>query len=297
MRRRAVALPALALTAVVGLSFAVPARSDDMKEQCAKSFEDGQRLRREGKLRAARKELVICAADACPEIIAPACGKWLVEVDAAMPTIVVVARGPKGDQIGDVKVLVDGEVVTTSLDGRPLPIDPGKHRMRYETAGAEPIEDDVIINVGDHNRRLEPTFRAPGSDPPPGGGDPPKTKPTDPPDAPGGGPVRWPAYLTIGLGGGGILLGAITGGIALGAKNALDDACATKTSCPRESQEDIDTLTTMSTVSTVGFVVGGVVAAAGIIVVIALPKGSDKRPAATAEAYVSPLGAGVRGAF
>lgn len=290
MKRIAAALVAAGVVATL----AIPARSDDMKEACATSFEAGQKLRREGKLRAARKELVICAAESCPEIIAPACGKWLQEVDAAMPSIVVVARGPKGDQVGDVRVLVDGELVASALDGKPLAIDPGKHRLRYEKDGALAIEEDVIINVGDHNRRLEPTFKAAATT---GGTEsPPATKAAETPSS---GPVRWPAYLTIGLGGAGIVVGAITGGLALSAKGSLDEKCATKTSCPASAQDDIDTLSTMSTVSTVGFVVGGVVAAAGIVVVIALPRSKPAKATAdwNVDALLSPTGVALRGRF
>lgn len=276
-------------TALLGLASA--ARSDDMKEQCAQSFEDGQKSRREGKLRDARKQFVVCAADACPEIVAPACAKWLREVDEALPTIVVVARGPAGDQIGDVRVFVDHELVTSSLDGKPIAIDPGKHVLRYETNNGEPIEEEVIINVGDHNRRLEPEFHAPKPAPTTTSSAP----PIDAPPTTASGPVRWPAYLTIGVGGAGLLVGAITGGLALAAKGALDDACATKTTCPATAQDDIDQLSTMSTVSTVGFIAGGVIAATGIIVVLALPKGSATKTAT--ELFVSPVGAGVRGSF
>lgn len=297
--RRVQSIGALLATALVASAFAVAARSDDMKETCAASFESGQKLRREGKLRAARKEFVVCAAEGCPEIIAPACGKWLHEVDEAMPTVVVVAKGPKGDQVGDVKVLVDGELVTSTLDGKPLPIDPGKHHVRYELEGVDPLEEDVIINVGDHNRHLEPVFRAPGG---PHGDTTTPPPPTTPAEPPSSGPVRWPAYLTIGIGGAGIVVGAITGGIALGAKSALDEKCTTKTTCPKESQSDIDTLGTMSTASTVGFVVGGITAAAGIIVAIALPKApaakaSTEKQTVEWEPILSPTYGGVRGRF
>lgn len=293
MRRAAAGLMVVGLLATL----AFPARSDDMKEACATSFESGQRLRREGKLRAARKELVICAAQSCPEIIAPACGKWLQEVDAAMPTVVVVARGPKGDQVGDVRVLVDGELVASTLDGKPLAIDPGKHRLRYERDGVDAVEEEVIINVGDHNRRLEPTFKAPRE---PAGSTEPKAGPVSDGGAeipPPSGPVRWPAYLTIGLGGAGLVVGAITGGLALSAKGTLDEKCATKATCPADAQEDIDTLSTMSTVSTVGFVVGGIVAAAGIVVVIALPGTKPTKATAPLRLEVSPGGAKIRGRF
>jgi hypothetical protein len=288
---------ALLVVAIGASSFALAARSDDIKETCAASFEAGQRLRREGKLRAAKKEFVVCAAEGCPDIIAPACGKWLHEVDESTPTVVVVAKGPKGDQVGDVRVLVDGELVASTLDGKPLPIDPGKHHLRYELDGAEPLEEDVIINIGDHNRRLEPAFHGPGGAI---GGD--TTTPPPPKlDEPPSGPLRWPAFVTIGVGGAGIIVGAITGGLALGAKSSLDEKCATKTTCPKESQADIDTLSTMSTASTVGFVAGGITAAAGIIVAIALP--SPKAPAKAAkqtiewQPWISPLGAGVHGRF
>jgi hypothetical protein len=279
-----------------------PARSDDMKEVCATSFENAQKMKREGHLKEARKELLVCAGQSCPDVVVPQCVKWLKDVDETMPSIVVVAHGPKGDTPSNVKVSIDGEVVASSLDGRSIPVDPGKHHMRYELEGSPAVEEDLLLSVGDQNKRVEPTFKAPGGTAEAPGGELPKAGGDDKPTS---APVRWPAYLAIGVGGAGLVVGAITGGLALGAKSSLDDACTTKTTCPPSAQSDIDTLGTMSIVSTVGFVAGGVIAATGIIVAIALPRGSStskETKAALVLPWIAPLdghgyAAGLSGAF
>jgi hypothetical protein len=75
-------------------------------------------------------------------------------------------------------------------------------------------------------------------------------------------------FVLIGVGGAGIALGSIFGALALGRRSTLDNACSPKSNCPLESQPDIDSLHTFATVSTVGFAVGGVGLATGLIVLL-----------------------------
>jgi hypothetical protein len=70
-------------------------------------------------------------------------------------------------------------------------------------------------------------------------------------------------FVLIGAGAAGVAVGSIFGALALGKRSNLDGACNPKSNCPLESQPDIDSLHTFATVSTVGFVVGGVGLATG----------------------------------
>ncbi len=66
------------------------------------------------------------------------------------------------------------------------------------------------------------------------------------------------------MGGVGLVIGSVFGILALGTKSTLDSHCVNKT-CPASEQSDIDSLSTKSTVSTVGFGVGIVGVAVGAI--------------------------------
>jgi hypothetical protein len=291
--------------AAVGIAFlaaslgAPAARADD-KEVCASSYENAQKLRRDGKLKDARQELVTCGSAKCPAVLIPFCVQWLREIDASLPTVVIVARGPNGEETEAVKVLIDGTVAAPRLDGRPIAVDPGKHHLRYELEGSAPIDEDVIVHAGEQNRRLAPAFHALGAAPPPlapkgeGAAVVPPVDTTAPPA-----PTRWPIVAAFGLGAAGVGIGAVTGALAIGAKSTLDGECATKSSCPAAAQADIDRLHTMSTISTIGFIGAGVGIGAGVLLLVMRPasRPAPAPAAARVEPWIGPLSAGLRGSF
>jgi hypothetical protein len=144
---------------------------DASKEACSDAYVANQKLRKDGKLTQAREQLLICAQDSCPEAVKTDCVRWLADLEQNTPTLVVAAKGKDGKDTVDVSVFVDGTKVADQLDGRPLPIDPGAHVLRFEHAGAPPVEQKVVIQQGAKNRSLEISFApvAPGPAPDPGG--------------------------------------------------------------------------------------------------------------------------------
>jgi hypothetical protein len=157
MRRVARIAGASLLAAVVAGSTAPFVRAD-VKDDCMASAEQSQPLRRDGKLIASRQKLLACARAECPAFVRNDCTKWLGEVEAAMPSIIVRAVDAANGDIADVSVSVDGTQVATTLDGREVPIDPGAHTIRYEHAGAAPVEDRVLIRETERARVLSVKF-------------------------------------------------------------------------------------------------------------------------------------------
>ena len=106
-------------------------------------------------------------------------------------------------------------------------------------------------------------------------------------------------FAALGVGGAGVLVGAITGGLALSDHSKLSAPCASGT-CPASSQSDLSAYHTMGTVSTIGFVVGGLGVAGGVVLLLTAPK-SVKAPSAaqltTATVYVGLGTAGAAGTF
>jgi hypothetical protein len=86
------------------------------------------------------------------------CNQWLDEVDQTMPTVVIAATGPDGRDVAEVRVSVDGQEIAGHLDGRPLALDPGVHTLRYETDGAPPVLEQIVVRLGEKNRQLTVTF-------------------------------------------------------------------------------------------------------------------------------------------
>ena len=131
---------------------------------CVKAYEKGIDARERGALRAARAHFVTCAADACPKAMRVDCARWLDEVDASLPSIVVGAKDARGNDLFDLRVKVDGEPVEDVQAGRPLVLDPGPHVVHFERGKAPALESQdvkVLLRTGEHNRAVIATMAAP----------------------------------------------------------------------------------------------------------------------------------------
>jgi hypothetical protein len=93
--------------------------------------------------------------------------------------------------------------------------------------------------------------------------------------------------VTLGVGGAGLVLGAITGGLALGDHSDIASSCPDPKNCPASVQGKIDSYHTMGTISTIGFVAGGVLAVAGIVMWVLAPSAKKTEKAA---AWITPFG-------
>jgi hypothetical protein len=169
--RWSVLVPAGAILAVL---LAAPARSaladDDeakTKAACLAAFDDGQKLRLDGKLGRAREQLLFCSRTECPALVREDCAKLVNDVNASQPTVVFAAKDDRGRDLVGVRVTVDGVTVAERLEGNPVELDPGAHRVRYEAAGLPPVDDEFVARAGEKLRRLDVTLRAPRAEAPP----------------------------------------------------------------------------------------------------------------------------------
>src|SRR5438552_19090580 len=101
LRRLAGCLLASALLGVASPSLA------DEKLACVNAADAAQRLRNANKLLEARANLQICARDVCPSIVRSDCTRWRAEVEASVPTVVLRAQDAHGQELTDVKVMLD----------------------------------------------------------------------------------------------------------------------------------------------------------------------------------------------
>ena len=254
-----------------------------------------------GRLVAAQETLNRVLREGAPAGSPPAYAKAVAEahrdldaLEPRIPNLIIFVKGP-----ASARVTLDGAPVSNALLGVGRPVDPGRHLVRAEADGFAPVE--ATVNVAeqktepvtltlDHRVAGPPPPPTPGVAPPPGGAPPP------PPPPPSSGPLRKTlGFVGIGVGGAGLVLGAITGGLALSKSTTLSGACTDK-QCPSAQQSNVDSYHTLATLSTVGFVAGGVLAAAGVVLVVTAP-----RPVQGREAWVAPVVgpgyAGLQGRF
>jgi hypothetical protein len=147
----------LAAAGVAGSAMA-PGLAHAAPQECFAAVDEAQTLRDEGHYAAARERLATCSAADCPAVIQRDCSQWMEQLVQLWPTILVNARDLVGRDLADVKVSVDGKVVTDRLDGRPLQIDPGEHRLLCETAGAPPVEQTIVVRASEKNREIAVQF-------------------------------------------------------------------------------------------------------------------------------------------
>jgi hypothetical protein len=132
----------------------------DTAGECIAAAEQAQPLQHDGKLRAASERLHQCARPECPAVVRADCTRWLANLEASMPSIVVHAVDAAGADLTDVRVFVDGELVASSLDGRDIHVDPGPHVLRFEHGTGAPVEQRMVADVGAQHRLISVAFGA-----------------------------------------------------------------------------------------------------------------------------------------
>lgn len=229
---------------------------------CVRAFRAGQKLRRGAQLLASRDKLVVCAHPRCPAILSDKCVQWLREVDAAMPSVLIAATDPQGRETALVRVTADGRAVRERLDGRPVSLDPGDHVLRFEHPGSPVQRRWVVLSEGEPPRRIELRF----STLPTGWRDP-IPPPIDAVTEPSASVSPW-ALGSFGVAGAGLLVGTITGIVAMNDLAEIERSCPDDV-CPTDLQDDFDDAATLAHVSTGSFVVAGVGAAVGLVALVA----------------------------
>jgi hypothetical protein len=112
-------------------------------------------------LREARDLLSTCAKAACGRALKQECTTQFVRLDSAdIPSIVPSATDSAGAPLVDVEVAMDGEHLTSRLDGQPLLVDPGLHEFSFTTSSGLNASQKVMIVQGERGRLLSVSLRS-----------------------------------------------------------------------------------------------------------------------------------------
>ena len=136
------------------------------KARCADAYKSAQVHRKNGALKRARESLLVCLSDRCPSVVQPDCTRWLTEVEAALPSVSFAAKGVDGSDVTAVRVSIDGHVVTETIDGKAIPVDPGAHSLKFEYADEPPIEQSIIMREGEKARVITVSWAKTASEEP-----------------------------------------------------------------------------------------------------------------------------------
>jgi hypothetical protein len=206
--------------------FTLPALAED-KVACRKAFEQAQSLRDEGKLTAAREQMVICT-NTCPKGFQKICEGWIGDVEKALPSIVLRVTDANGGDLVDATVTLDGKPI--AIDGKAIELDPGKHLLHVEPGK---IDKEIVVAQGEKNRSIVIALEAP------------KKKEEEPkplpPSRPAPQPERLPIAAIIVTSAG---VAALGGFAYFGLKGdsdhrALVDGCSKTASCTQDDKDRV----------------------------------------------------------
>ena len=212
-------------------------------------------------------------------------------VAARVASVIITVDGPTTPIVS-----IDGAPVSSAALGSKRPVDPGAHVVKASADGFKAVEQSFQVAEGgsaELKLKLEAATPAvvPVALPPPQTTAPIASAP--PPAASPSDGRKTAAIVAFGVGGAGLVLGAVTGVLAIGKHSDIKSACGGST-CPSSEASDISSYKTMGTLSTVGFVVAGAGAAAGVVLVLTAPKDSTS---AWIGPYIGGSEAGVIGRF
>jgi len=222
-------------------------------------------------------------------------------LEKRIPKAVIVVKGPETSD--SVVVQLDGESFPSAALGVKRPVDPGKHELTasapgfaqskktFEVAEGKTVDVEIVLSEG----------AAVVAPPPVGEGDDSSEQPDEPtpdqPDDEGGGGWMTPVgFVALGLGGVGLVVGGVTGALAIGERSELTDNCDGNR-CSSDDADTLDDYRLMGTLSTVGFVAGGILAAGGITLLILAPSDDGGADSASVSPYIGPGELGVVGRF
>jgi hypothetical protein len=191
-----------------------------------------------------------------------------------IPTLVIIVPQQAGDRP---VVTLDAKPVPMALIGEEQPVNPGAHEIKV-SFGARVVTR--IVSLGESEKKRESITPDVTSSPPvdkttEGAATPAALQGSD--EAHSSSMRRTLSIAALAAGGTGLLVGGVTGGLALSKRSTLADSGNCRSGvCLRSEQSNVESLNTMRTVSTVGFVVGGVLAATGVVLILTERPHSDR---------------------
>ncbi len=217
-------------------------------------------------------------------------------VEARIASVTVVVNGPDNPT-----VTLDDQPLPVAALGVRRPVDPGSHVVKATASGWDPAEATfTVADAGSANATVAMNRNAVASAPPPvataiAGGAPSSGAPDTADHGPTAAHGSWqtPAgWVGIVAGGVGLATGAVAGVLAIGKHSTLETEC--KTVC---KQADIDSYHAIGAISTVGFIAGGVLAGAGLILLVTAPSSAPSAGTATVRPYIGFGSFGAVGSF
>jgi hypothetical protein len=243
----------------------------------------------------------------------------LTKLQPRIPKLTIIVEGANP---GDVSVQVDDKQIPSDLLGVERLADPGQRQI-VGKRGDEVIREGATLTEGEKRQitlkfrnaptpaattpgvaaggaqvappgqqATQPNVRVPGKPTSASVGAASNTQPARDQGASNANSQRTLGWVGVGVGAAGLALGATTGVLVAAKHGDLNTKCPVDNNCDGQHNSEVATYNTMRTLSTVGFVVGGVAAAAGVTLLLTAPK-----TPAQVGLLLSPSAASIQGSF
>jgi hypothetical protein len=195
----------------------------------------------------------------------------------------------------DAEVKLDGNALDSAVLGTAVPVDPGKHTIDASAKGKKPYS--TTVDVSEKNKAPSVDIPALEDEPassPPAAGAPPKT--IDPPDEDeSSGSSRKIIGIAVGaVGLAGVGIGSFFGLRASDKWKEAKTRCNTSYECDQTGVDLTDQARSSGNIATIGFVAGGALLVAGVVLFVTAPSG---KPANKVNVGIGPGSLLVGGSF
>jgi len=198
------------------------ATTEPTRAQCLAQHEQAQDARLAGLLLPARAALRQCSAAACPPLVSRDCVLWLTEVEQQIPSVIFRAT-KDGDDVVALRVREGDRVLTQSLTGSPLELDPGPHHFVAELPGFPALDATYVLQAGDKGRVVRFDFVSPKPAAPALGS---RTSSPARPSPPAHRPIPTVTYVLGGATVVATLAGAVLGGLSIAQRQDVQEDCS-----------------------------------------------------------------------
>jgi len=128
--------------------------SPEAVSACVDNYKSGLDKESSGHLRQARELFIKCSKASCGSPLREECTTRFTQLSTDIPSIVPVVTDGDGGPQTDVEVRVDGEKLTSSLDGHSFSLDPGVREVSFSKDGRVFATQKVMIVQGQRNRLI-----------------------------------------------------------------------------------------------------------------------------------------------
>ncbi len=129
---------------------------------CVENYKTGLENEQVGHLKQARELFIKCSKASCGSPLRDECTTRFTQLSTDIPSVVPLVTDEAGGPQTDIEVRVDGERLTSTLDGHSFALDPGLREFSFSKDGRVFATQRVMIIQGQRNRMISAALQGGG---------------------------------------------------------------------------------------------------------------------------------------